>query len=144
LLLGGLLALAACAATSGATRKYPPRRPGCALAVFYTATPGVPVWDDIGVAQVGCFIDEGEVACLHRLRVEACRMGGDILYNMPRRASRPKEREMMVRAQVAHTKPAPPDKHEEPAPASASAPVVPIAAPAPFPDGAVGDGSAGD
>ena len=130
-----MLALAACAATSGAERKYPPRRPGCALAVFYTATPGVPVWDDIGVAQVGCYIDEGEVACLHRLRVEACRMGGDILYNLPRRASRPKEREMTMRAQVAHTRAAAAEKHEAPPPAASSEPVVPIGAPAPVADG---------
>ena len=136
-LLCGLPPLAGCATGSSTDAKagprYPRRRPGCALDVFYTPTPGVPAWDDIGVAQVGCHLDEGEIACLHRLRVEACRMGGDILYDMPRRAARPGEREMVMRARVAHTRAAPGEKPDNvPAPASHE-PVIPIGAPVPTP-----------
>ena len=80
-----------CAATSRAERKYPARRPGCALAVFYTATPGVPAWDDSASFRWGATSTRGRWR-QHRLRVEACRMGGDILYNLPKRASRPGER----------------------------------------------------
>jgi hypothetical protein len=125
----GVTIVAACATGAGNV-KYPPRRPGCSLQVFTTAAPALPVWDDIGVAEVGCHLDESEVACLHRLRAEACRMGGDILYNVPKRAARPGEREMMMRAQVAHTRPEPPAKTED-APARSNEPVIPLAAPAP-------------
>ena len=143
--------------TSG-TRKYPPRRPGCALAVFTSATPEIiGGWDDIGVAQATCHLDESEVACMHRLRVEACRMGGDILYSVPKRASRPMERAMVVRARVAHTisKADAKQKEEEqekgqekgkeplPAPASVHEPIVPIGAPAPPQDAGTHD-AAGD
>jgi hypothetical protein len=134
ILLGGLLALCACAATSASTRKYPARRPGCKLAVYATAAPPLAAWDDIGIAQIGCYLDEGETACLHRLRTEACRMGGDIIYNVPARASRPGEREMTMRAQVAHTRAAAPGKTEEaPPPAASNEPIVPIGSPVPPP-----------
>ena len=56
------------------------------------------------MAQVDCYLDESEVACLGRLRTEACRMGGDIVYNVPKKALRPVERGMVYRAQVAHTR----------------------------------------
>jgi hypothetical protein len=132
ILLGGLFALCACATTSASARKYPARRPGCKLAVYATAAPPLDAWDDIGIAQISCYLDEGEVACLHRLRTEACRMGGDIIYNVPARISRPREREMTIRAQVAHTRaPAPGKTEEVPPPAAANEPIVPIGAPVP-------------
>ena len=83
------------------------------------------------------------MACLHRLHVEACRMGGDILYNLPRRAW-PNEREMRVRAQVAHTRAGAAEKPEAPPAAASNEPVVPIGAPVPAPGGAVVDGGAPD
>lgn len=101
-----------CASGAGAKRKYPPRRPGCALLVYHSL-PEVTGWDDIGVADVGCYLDESEVACLHRLRAEACRMGGNIIYDVPKRALRPTERGMVFRARVAHTVEHEPRKAEE-------------------------------
>ena len=61
-------------------------------------------WDDLGVVEVGCYLDESEVTCLQRLRAEACRMGGDMIYNVPKRALRPLERAMVYRGMVAHTR----------------------------------------
>ena len=49
-------------------------------------------------AEVGCYLDESEITCLGRLRTEACRMGGDIIYNVPKKALRPVERGMVYRA----------------------------------------------
>ncbi len=121
-----LLALALVAACSGSSRdpRYPRRPPGCALAVHH-GLPDVPVWDDIGVARVDCYLDESEIACLGRLHTEACRMGGDILYDVPAKASRPVERGMVYRAKVAHTRGA--QKKEEGPPADAgSGPIVPL------------------
>jgi hypothetical protein len=101
----GLTLLTTCATLGGKnSAHYPPRPPGCRIALYHTATPDVPVWDDIGIAEVGCYLDEGEVACLRRLRAEGCRMGGDIIYNVPKRPLRPEERAIVFRGQVAHTR----------------------------------------
>ena len=128
-LLAVAVTLAATCATAAA-RKYPPRRAGCELQVFTSPAPEIQggAWEDIGIAEAGCYLDESEVACLHRLRIEACRMGGDILYAVPRRAARPMERAMVMRAKVAHTL-APPSNTTEPAPQppAPNEPVVPIA-----------------
>ena len=101
-----LLAAVACAG-SKSERRYPRRPPSCKLAIYHSPIPEVTLWDDIGVAEVGCYLDESEVACMHRLRVEACQMGGDMIYNVPKRALRPLERAMIYRGMVAHTREAP-------------------------------------
>lgn len=116
------------AACSGTTRdpRFPRRRPGCALVMYY-GLPDVKGWDDIGPVQVDCYIDESDVACLSRMRTEACRMGGDIVYNVPKKALRPVERGMLYRALVAHTL-ATKKQEETPAPSSdaGSGPVEPL------------------
>ena len=130
-----ILAALGCATGPRPERKYPARRPGCSLSVTFAAQPDVAAWDDIGVVQVGCYIDESEVACMHRLRVEACRMGGDLLYDVPKKASRPGEREMTMRAKVAHTRETgAAKKPDEPLPSAPGEPVIPIGAPAPPPE----------
>lgn len=126
--------LAACTGGSGRDPRYPRRPPGCALAIYYDLPAGT--WDDIGPVQVDCYIDEGEIACLGRLRTEACRMGGDIIYDVPKKAFRPVERGMVYRAKVAHTRETKKkEKEEGPAPDAGSGPVepLPIAAPVPAP-----------
>ena len=133
---------AACTGSAPRDPRFPRRAPGCPLQV-YNGLPELKVWDDIGLAQVDCYLDESEVACLGRLHTEACRMGGDIIYNVPKKALRPIERGMIYRAQVAHTREAK-RADEAPAPAASDAgagPVqpllpVPAAAPnAPAPEG---------
>src|SRR5690349_24751676 len=94
------VAAIACSGSSGNAR-YPRRPPGCALQM-YNGLPEVKLYDDIGMVQVDCYLDESEVVCLSRLRTEACRMGGDIVYNVPKKAARPVERGMVYRAKVAH------------------------------------------
>jgi hypothetical protein len=84
--------------------KYPPRPGGCKVRVFHTAAPGVKEWDDLGMAHVDCELDVGSVQCLRRLRVEACRMGGDLLYDVPKKPLRPTEQGMAYSGHVAHTK----------------------------------------
>ena len=124
--LFALALLVACSRSSAPDPHYPRRAPGCTLSVHH-ALPDVAVWDDIGVAQVDCYLDESEIACLGRLRAEACRMGGDILYNVPAKASRPVERGMVYRAQVAHTRAAK-TRDEGPEPDAGAGPVVPLPA----------------
>jgi hypothetical protein len=138
-------------------RKYPSRRPGCELRIYGTSVPPVAAWDDLGVAEAACHINTGLATCIQALKAEACRMGGDIIYNVPRRPYRPRDQVMVFRGQVAHTRgrsteeqklrPAK-DDDDAPPPATAeeaAGPVVPLtgaaAAPAPAtpaPDGGTG------
>src|SRR5262245_4995381 len=136
-------ALAAACSGSSHSTKYPRRAPGCPLEM-YNGLPQVKVWDDIGPAEVGCYLDESEIACLSRLRTEACRMGGDIIYNVPKKAMRPLERGMIYRAMVAHTRDAK-KSDEAPAPVDAGSGAVepllpPTAAAAVAPTPAATDG----
>jgi hypothetical protein len=118
--------VAACSGSPGRDPRYPRRRPGCELSV-YNGLPTSGSWNDIGVAEVGCYIDESEIACLGRLRTEACRMGGDIIYNVPKKAARPIERGMIYRARVAHTVDVKKKEEDAPAPADAgNGQVVPL------------------
>lgn len=104
-----LLTLALAAGTCARTQnpnaaKYPPRGRRCTVHVYDTAAPGVKDWDDLGIARVECPLDVGRVQCLARLREEACRMGGDLLYDVPRRGARPGEQAMVFMGHVAHTR----------------------------------------
>ena len=85
----------------------------------------------------------------NRLRAEVCRMGGDIIYQLPRKPWRPVDQAMGYRGKVAHTRRAPerdaaPSDNDDAFPPAASAeessgPVVPLtgpAAPAPSPSDA--------
>jgi len=114
-------------APGGLATMYPRRPPGCKVALYHTATPGVRTWDDLGVAEIGCHIDVGQPQCLQRLREEACRLGGDILYNVPEKPLRPRDQVMVFRGQVAHTRAPDGGAPEEPLPTVVDAgPVEPI------------------
>lgn len=112
--------------------RYPRRGAGCELTVYHTAVPGVPAWDDLGIAEVMCHINDSVAECLRRLRTEACRMGGDLLYNVPHRPLRPREQVLIYRGQVAHVRTRLVKKSQDedlPPPASAeeaAGPVVPL------------------
>ena len=73
----------ACAAAG--PRKYPARPAGCKLAIYETPAPPVASWDDLGVAEIGCHINTALPQCWDQLRAQACRMGGDMIYNVPKR-----------------------------------------------------------
>jgi hypothetical protein len=103
-LLTSVAALGGCASGGTTNARYPRRPPGCALAVYHTAVPGIAAWDDLGVAEAVCNIGIPVAECLRVLRAEACRMGGDILYNVPRTPFRPRDQVMQFRGQVAHTR----------------------------------------
>jgi hypothetical protein len=118
--------------TTAAGTRYPRRGAGCELAVYYTPVPGVPAWDDLGVVEANCNINESPAVCLRILRAEACHLGGDLIYNVPRKPFRPRDQVMQYRAQVGHSRPGQPKKIEDadlPPPASpeeSAGPVVPL------------------
>ncbi len=98
-----MLLLCACASASPTAVRYPARPANCQLATFHTPVPGVPAWDDLGIAEAACHINSPETECLRALQAEACRLGGDILYNVPRKPFRPQDQTMVYRGQVAHS-----------------------------------------
>jgi hypothetical protein len=95
-----------CATTprSGNAAKYPPRPNGCKVRVFHTPAPDVKEWDDLGIAHVDCYLDVGAVQCLRKLKSEACRMGGDLLYDVPKKPLRPTDQGMVYTGHAAHTR----------------------------------------
>jgi hypothetical protein len=127
LLVAGSLVLA-CTGPGGQSARYPRRKPGCDLTIYNGLPNGA--WDDIGPTEVGCYLDEADSICLSRLRAEACYKGGDILYNVPRKAMRPMERAKVFRAMVAHTREGTKTAADDaPAPSDADAgsgPIVPL------------------
>ena len=112
--------------------KYPRRGAGCDLTLYHTAVPGAAAWDDLGIAEVGCHVTMPIGQCLAMLKAEGCRLGGDMLYNVPHSPLRPSDQVMVFRGQVAHTRAGVTKKDEDadlPAPASAAEqaqPVVPL------------------
>jgi hypothetical protein len=100
------LALAATCATVPSNPnagKYPPRASGCKIHVF-RGPPEVKEWDDLGVVHVDCYLDVGAVQCLQKLKMEGCRMGGDMIYDVPKKPLRPTDQGMVYTGHVAHTK----------------------------------------
>lgn len=116
--------------------KYPRRATGCDIAVYHTAVPGTEVWDDLGIAEVGCHVSLPMGQCLAMLKAEGCRLGGDMLYNVPRSPLRPSDQVMVLRGQVAHTRSGKAAKKQDeadlPPPATSAEqaqPVVPLTGP---------------
>ena len=93
-----------CATSQSPNPKYPPRGRRCTVHVYNGPAPGVKEWDDLGMARVECPLDVGRVQCLALLREEACKMGGDLLYDVPKRGQRPGEQAMVFQGHVAHTR----------------------------------------
>lgn len=127
----------ACASIPTTAPRYSPRPSNCDLAVFHTPVPGVPLWDDLGIAEAACHISGPETECLRALKAEACRMGGDIIYNLPRKPFRPQDQTMLYRGQVAHSRAGTQKKADDqdlPPPATpeeSAGPVVPLTGPGP-------------
>ncbi|HVZ88777.1 MAG TPA: hypothetical protein VHG72_17540 [Polyangia bacterium] len=140
-LVGPVVLWAACAthASNPNAAKYPRRPAGCRIRVFHGPAPDVKEWDDLGMARVDCYLDVGAVQCLRRLREEACRLGGDLLYDVPKKPLRPTDEGMVFLGHVAHTKngadenkgggdeDAGVEEETEPAAPGSVAPVEPIA-----------------
>jgi hypothetical protein len=135
--------LAVLALTCATTRnpnaaKYPPRGRGCSVRIFNGPAPEVKEWDDLGIARVDCPLDLGRLQCRQRLREEACRMGGDLLYDVPKKPARPSEQGMVYIGHVAHTKAADgaaeapsPEADDDPGAIDRTSPIEPLARPAP-------------
>lgn len=138
-----ILATLGCAGPGGEAPpagKYPQRSAGCEIALYHTAVPGAAAWDDLGVAEVSCHVNTPLAQCMQLLKAEACRMGGDLIYNVPRNPMRPQDQVVLFRGQVAHTLPGKPVKSDSeadtadlpppPTKEESAGPVVPLTGPA--------------
>jgi hypothetical protein len=83
-------------------RAYPPRPPNCDLIISSAAKPEVSAWKDLGVAEVVCHISVSMPECLQRFHAAVCQMGGDLVYDVPRRPLRPADQALLFRGRVAH------------------------------------------
>jgi hypothetical protein len=68
---------------------YPPRPEGCDVKVFHGKVVGI-VYDDIGRVDSICSNDLGLEQCIIELKKQACKLGGDIVYEVPVSPSSPR------------------------------------------------------
>jgi hypothetical protein len=96
--------LASCGGGKSASdARYPKRPPGCSLKVFHIRAQGV-AFDDIGRVDAICSTDISYEDCLAELKNQACKLGGDILYDVPDEPSRPSPDKNKLTGRVAHSR----------------------------------------
>lgn len=101
----GLVGGAGCVRHARQTTAYPSRAPGCSLRIINGPVPRGVYYDDIGPVDAGCYLETTRTECMRQLRAEACKMGGDIVYDVPEKPIRPEWREYHYKGTVAHTRP---------------------------------------
>lgn len=100
------LCLAACGGAPKNDPRYPPRPDGCDVKVFYTRAVNLKL-DNIGHADAICGNDIGVDQCLSELKNQACKLGGDVVYDVPRDPLTPSPDKIELTGRVAHTRAAP-------------------------------------
>jgi hypothetical protein len=98
-----LLALAACGGAPKTDPRYPPQAPGCAVQLFRGKIKSIP-YDDIGGVDAICGIDIGPEECLKELKIQTCKLGGDLVYDVPDEPSKPSPDKVRFTGRVAHTR----------------------------------------
>jgi hypothetical protein len=102
-LLGTVTALAACGGHGAADARYPERPSGCSVQLFRGKVAGL-VYDDIGRVDTICNNDLAEASCLDELRNQTCKLGGDVVYDVPEQPERPSPDRVRYTGRVAHTR----------------------------------------
>jgi hypothetical protein len=106
--LGAALVLASAASCGGgkssaAGARYPARPPGCSLKVFHIRAQGI-AFEDIGRVDAICSTDIHYEDCLAELKNQACKLGGDILYDVPDEPDHPSPDKNRLTGRVAHSR----------------------------------------
>ncbi len=97
-----LALLFACGGHSDVQSKWPERPAGCDVKIFHE-TPTMPT-DNIGRVQAVCDQDRiSEADCLRELKDQACKIGADILWEVPTQPSFEYGKQLWT-ARAAHTK----------------------------------------
>ncbi|HKQ69583.1 MAG TPA: hypothetical protein VJT73_09600 [Polyangiaceae bacterium] len=99
-----MLTIAACGGAAPESARYPPRPAGCDVKLFRGKVSGLS-YDDIGHADAICSSDVGVEECTKELFNQACKLGGDIVYDVPSEPDKPSPDKIRVIGRVAHTRP---------------------------------------
>src|SRR5262245_6893859 len=83
-----LLLASACGGGVKTDSRYPPRPEGCAVQLFRGKVTSMP-YDDIGRVDAICGNDIGPESCLVELKNQTCKLGGDLVYDVPDEPSKP-------------------------------------------------------
>ena len=97
-----IVALAACGGPK-IDSHYPPRPEGCDVKLFHGKVVDI-VYDDIGHVDSICSNDMGREQCLVELKKQTCKLGGDIVYDVPDEPLKPAPDKMRYTGHVAHTR----------------------------------------
>ncbi|HMI83868.1 MAG TPA: hypothetical protein VK550_07220 [Polyangiaceae bacterium] len=95
--------LASCGGSAKTDARYPPRPEGCDVKVFRGKVAGI-TYDDIGHVDSICGSDLGPEACLAELKNQTCKLGGDIVYDVPDEPNQPSPDKISYTGRVAHTR----------------------------------------
>jgi hypothetical protein len=102
--LSFLFALLAASCGGAKTDSRYPRLPeGCDVKVFRGKVSGI-VYDDIGRVDSICGNDIGNDPCLLELKKQTCKLGGDIVYEVPDEPEKPSPDKIRYTGRVAHTR----------------------------------------
>jgi hypothetical protein len=102
--LGTLLsALASCGGGVKTDPRYPPRPEGCEVKLYRGKVQGI-AYDDIGRVDSICSTDIGVEECLKELKNQSCKLGGDIVYDVPTDPEQPAPDKVRFTGRVAHTR----------------------------------------
>ena len=98
-----LVALASCGGGAKTDPRYPARPEGCDVKVFRGKVQGI-TYDDIGHVDAICGNDLGPDTCLQELKNQTCKLGGDIVYDVPDEPNKPSPDKISYTGRVAHTR----------------------------------------
>jgi hypothetical protein len=98
-----LLALASCGGGPKTDPRYPPQPAGCPVQLFRGKIKSMP-YDDIGGVDAICGTDIGVEECLKELKNQTCKLGGDLVYDVPDEPSKPSPDKVRFTGRVAHTR----------------------------------------
>jgi hypothetical protein len=95
--------VASCGGNAKFDPHYPPRPEGCDVKLFHGKVAGI-VYDDIGRVDAICGNDLGPDQCIAELKKQTCKLGGDIVYDVPYEAEKPGPDKVRYTGHVAHTR----------------------------------------
>lgn len=95
------VALVACGSPPKEPAKYPPRPEGCEIAV-YEGTPPTAT-ENIGSVSATCGDDISDADCERTLKDEACKLGADVVWGVPRQPTMELGKKRLS-GRAAHTK----------------------------------------
>jgi hypothetical protein len=98
-----LVLLASCGGKPAGDPRFPSRPEGCEVKLFHTKVEGLS-YEDIGRVDAICSNDVTADSCLAELKNQACKLGGDIVYDVPEDPPRPSPDKVRFTGRVAHTR----------------------------------------